>query len=92
MRRLLPICVFIATPAFAQDNAIPLPGTPVRVAVGKPVARAGTTQGRAGQHSHLCSSCGREWWHSASEAAHNSRSHNCPSCGRTQYVIHRWGR
>jgi thiol-disulfide isomerase/thioredoxin/predicted RNA-binding Zn-ribbon protein involved in translation (DUF1610 family) len=76
---------------YARTNAVAsvaLPGTPVRVAVGKPVARAGTTGER--QHSHLCSSCGREWWHRSSEA--NSRSHHCPSCGRTQYVIHRWGR
>lgn len=55
-----------------------------------PVRTVATSAGVRGEreHSHLCRSCGREWWHRTSQA--RAGSHNCPGCGRTQYVINRW--
>jgi predicted RNA-binding Zn-ribbon protein involved in translation (DUF1610 family) len=55
---------------------------PVRVVATSAVARGER------EHSHLCSNCGREWWHRSSEAGPGS--HNCPNCRRPQYVINRW--
>ena len=70
----------------ASAGVVTVRSAPVRaVATSAGVSRSGERQ-----HSHLCRSCGREWWHRTSEA--RSGSHNCPNCGRTQYVIHRWGR
>lgn len=46
--------------------------------------RAKSQAPRDGMHSHLCRSCGYEFWHGP------GGSHNCPSCGRGgNYAKHR---
>ena len=44
----------------------------------------------AGQHSHLCRSCGTEWWHGAENFGSTS-AHKCPNCGRVEWTVNRQG-
>lgn len=44
----------------------------------------------AGQHSHLCRSCGTEWWHGGEKFGSTS-AHKCPNCGKLEWTVHRQG-
>lgn len=51
---------------------------------------ASVSTGKPGQHSHLCTNCGTEWWHGDSSLG-SVPAHRCPNCGVIEWRKHQQG-